>query len=59
MGIKVAMTRAALAGLYRSGAHRLLAPYTQGSGVIFTLNQVRPLQEKFFAPNWARHRQSR
>ena len=51
MGIKVAMTRAALAGLYRSGAHRLLAPYTQGSGVIFTLNQVRPLQEKFFAPN--------
>ena len=51
MGMKAAMTRAALTGLYRSGAHRLLAPYTQGAGVIFTLNQVRPQQERSFAPN--------
>ena len=45
MGMKAAMTKAALTGLYRSGAHRLLAPYTQGAGVIFTLNQVRPQQQ--------------
>ena len=51
MGMKAAMTRAALTGLYRTGAHRLLAPYTQARGVIFTLNQVRPPQEKSFAPN--------
>jgi peptidoglycan/xylan/chitin deacetylase (PgdA/CDA1 family) len=51
MGMKAAMTRAALTGLYRSGAHRLLAPYTQGAGVIFTLNQVRPQQESSFPPN--------
>jgi peptidoglycan/xylan/chitin deacetylase (PgdA/CDA1 family) len=51
MGMKTAMTKAALTGLYRSGAHRLLAPYTQGAGVIFTLNHVRPPQAKAFAPN--------
>ena len=51
MGMKGAMTRAAMSGLYHSGAHRLLAPYTQGAGVIFTLNQVRPPQDKDFAPN--------
>jgi peptidoglycan/xylan/chitin deacetylase (PgdA/CDA1 family) len=51
MGVKTAMTRAAMSGLYHSGAHRLLAPYTQGAGVIFTLNQVRPPQAKSFAPN--------
>ena len=51
IGMKSAMTRAAMSGLYHSGAHRLLAPYTQGAGVIFTLNQVRPPQDKDFAPN--------
>jgi peptidoglycan/xylan/chitin deacetylase (PgdA/CDA1 family) len=51
MGMKGAMTRAAMSGLYYSGAHRLLAPYTQGAGVIFTLNQVRPPLDKDFAPN--------
>ena len=51
IGMKGAMTRAAMSGLYHSGAHRLLAPYTQGAGVIFTLNQVRPPQDKDFAPN--------
>lgn len=51
MGMKGAMTRAAMTGLYHLGAHRLLAPYTQGAGVIFTLNQVRPLADKGFAPN--------
>jgi peptidoglycan/xylan/chitin deacetylase (PgdA/CDA1 family) len=51
IGMQGAMTRAAMSGLYHSGAHRLLAPYTQGAGVIFTLNQVRPPQDKDFAPN--------
>jgi peptidoglycan/xylan/chitin deacetylase (PgdA/CDA1 family) len=49
--VKTAVTKAAMSGLYRSGAHRLLAPYTQGAGVIFTLNHVRPPQAKAFAPN--------
>lgn len=46
-----AVARAAMSGFYHSGAHRLLAPYTQGAGVIFSLNQVRPFQHKAFAPN--------
>lgn len=50
-GVKTAMTRAAMSVLYHSGAHRLLAPYTQGSGVIFTLNQVRLPHPRPFAPN--------
>jgi len=42
-----------MAGLYHTGAHRLLAPYTQGVGVIFTLHQVRPepAVPRPFAPN--------
>jgi peptidoglycan/xylan/chitin deacetylase (PgdA/CDA1 family) len=49
--VKATVTKAAMTGLYHSGAHRLLAPYTQGAGVIFTLNHVRPQQAKAFAPN--------
>jgi peptidoglycan/xylan/chitin deacetylase (PgdA/CDA1 family) len=51
MGMRGTMTRAAMSGLYHLGAHRLLAPYTQGAGLIFMLNQVRPLDDKPFAPN--------
>lgn len=40
-----------MAGLYHSGAYRLLAPYTQGMGVIFTLHHMRPWTEKAFALN--------
>jgi hypothetical protein len=41
-GVKTNVMKAAMAGLYHSGAYRLLAPYTQGMGVIFTLHHVRP-----------------
>lgn len=51
IGVKTAVTRAGTSGLYHYGAHRLLAPYIQGAGVIFTLNHVRPPQAKVFAPN--------
>jgi peptidoglycan/xylan/chitin deacetylase (PgdA/CDA1 family) len=51
MEVRTALTRVAMSGLYHSGAHRLLAPYTQGSGVIFTLNQVRLPRPRPFAPN--------
>jgi peptidoglycan/xylan/chitin deacetylase (PgdA/CDA1 family) len=51
--VKTAMMKAAMSGLYHTGAHRLLAPYTQGVGVIFTLHHVRPAPAapKDFAPN--------
>jgi peptidoglycan/xylan/chitin deacetylase (PgdA/CDA1 family) len=51
IGVKTAMMRAAMSGLYHTRAHRLLAPYTQGAGVIFTLHHVRAGQGKDFAPN--------
>ena len=50
-GVKTKVMKAAMSGLYHSGAYRLLAPYTQGMGVIFTLHHVRPETEKAFAPN--------
>ena len=51
--MKTTMMKTAMSGLYHSGAHRLLAPYTQGSGVIFTLHHVRPAPDRpsDFAPN--------
>jgi len=51
--MKTAMMKAAMSGLYHTGAHRLLAPFTQGVGVIFTLHHVRPEpeQSRTFAPN--------
>jgi peptidoglycan/xylan/chitin deacetylase (PgdA/CDA1 family) len=42
MRMKTAMIKAAMNGLYHTGTHRLFAPYTQGSGMIFTLHHVRP-----------------
>ena len=50
--VKIAMLKAAMTGLYHSKAHRLFAPFTQGTGLVFTLHQVRPEGVKrAFAPN--------
>lgn len=51
--MKTTVMKAAMSGLYHSGAHLLLAPYTQGAGVIFTLHHVRPEPDRpsDFAPN--------
>jgi len=51
--MRTAMLKAAMSGLYHTGAHRLLAPYTQGLGVIFALHHVRPepAEPRSFAPN--------
>jgi peptidoglycan/xylan/chitin deacetylase (PgdA/CDA1 family) len=50
-GVKTAVFKAAMSGLYHSGALRLLTPYTQGRGLIYTLHHVRPERPKPFAPN--------
>ncbi len=43
--------KAALSALYYSGSHRLLAPLTEGVGVIFMLHQVSPEAPRAFEPN--------
>ena len=45
-GVKTTMMKAVMSGLYHSGAHRLIAPYTQGAGMIFTLHSVKPYREQ-------------
>jgi len=50
-GMKTQVMKAAMSGFYRTGAHRLFAPYTQGLGVIFALHRVKPLEPKAFEPN--------
>jgi peptidoglycan/xylan/chitin deacetylase (PgdA/CDA1 family) len=45
------LMKAALSALYYSGADGVLAPFTAGTGVIFTLHHVRPEPPQAFEPN--------
>ncbi len=50
--LKTRLRQVSLDVLHLSGASRLLAPWTQGLGVIFTLHHVRPdVESRAFAPN--------
>ncbi len=48
---KTAIFKAGLDALHFSRAHRALAPFTAGAGVIFTLHHVLPGTPPDFAPN--------
>ncbi|WP_436641053.1 polysaccharide deacetylase family protein [Microbaculum sp. FT89] len=48
---KTAIFKAGLDTLYYSRAHRALAPFTCGAGIIFTLHNVFPGAPPAFAPN--------
>lgn len=48
---KADILKAGLSALYYSRAHRLLAPYARGVGLIFTLHQVCPATGGDFQPN--------
>lgn len=45
------LVKTALAAVHYTGAGNLLAPYTRGVGVIFTLHQVDPQPPQEFEPN--------
>lgn len=49
--MKHELMKSGLGALYFSGTHRLLAPYTQGVGLIFMLHRVCPGNQPAFAPN--------
>lgn len=49
--MKPDILRAGLSAMYYSGAHKLLAPYAGGIGLIFMLHRVLPEQPRGFAPN--------
>lgn len=49
--LKTGAFKIALQAIHRSFADRLLAPFTEGQGLIFTLHHVRPWRERAFAPN--------
>jgi peptidoglycan/xylan/chitin deacetylase (PgdA/CDA1 family) len=51
MALRQTMIRAGLETLYYSGAHRILARWMAGRGVILTLHHVRPADENPFQPN--------
>ncbi len=49
--MKHELMKTGLNALYFSGTHRLLAPFTQGVGLIFMLHRVCPGHQPPFAPN--------
>ena len=51
IGLPADILKPGLKALYYSGAHRLLAPFTEGLGLIFMLHQVTPDRPGEFAPN--------
>jgi peptidoglycan/xylan/chitin deacetylase (PgdA/CDA1 family) len=50
-GLKQAIIRGGLEGLYFSGAHAALKPFVGGVGVILTMHHVRPPRPDRFQPN--------
>lgn len=51
IGLSADILKPGLKALYYSGAHRLIAPFTEGIGLIFMLHQVSPKQHGEFSPN--------
>jgi len=51
IGLPADILKPGLKALYYSGAHRLIAPFTEGLGLIFMLHQVSPDNPGEFAPN--------
>lgn len=50
-GLPADLLKPGLKVLYYSGAHRLIAPFSQGIGLIFMLHRVSPVHPGAFAPN--------
>ena len=50
-GLKADILKPGLKALYYSGAHRMLAPFSSGAGLIYMLHRVSPHQPGGFAPN--------
>ena len=50
-GLRVDILKPGLKALYYSGAHRILAPFSRGIGLIFMLHRVSPRRPGGFAPN--------
>lgn len=51
VGLPSDILRPGLKALYLSGAHRLLAPFSRGVGIIFMLHRVSPDKPGAFSPN--------
>lgn len=50
-GLKADILKPGLKALYYSGAHRMLAPFSKGVGLIYMLHRVSPHRPGGFAPN--------
>lgn len=51
IGLPADILKPGMKALYYSGAHRLIAPFTEGLGLIFMLHQVSGEKRGEFAPN--------